>query len=545
MNVLALFDTLHPGPTWKPWRAFVASVYGEPMDEADLALFRAHTGRQEPRAGGYPEGVAIAGVQSGKTRVAGTLEDHAALTGVPGTHALGVAQDQRGSVRALLRYAREPFEQHAAFRAEVSRDTADSLELRRGTSLSAYPCRPAALRGLRASIVCIDELAFFTATDGRPVDTEMLRVARGRVATTSGKVIVLSSPYGQSGALWDLHRKHYGREDSPTLVWQASAPEMNPTLPADYLARMEADDPEAFRSEVLGEFRAGLSTLFEPDALDACVEAGVRERAPQSGTSYLAFADAASGTGKDSFAVAVAHKDGERAALDAVRAWKPPFNPSGVIAEASDLLRDYGVREVTGDRYAPGFVSEHFRVHGIKYVFSEQDRSALYLGLLPYVNARSVVLIEQPELLRELRGLERRRGTSGRDKVDHRAGSHDDRANAAAGALVSAAARKEKPLRGGVIAVGRGRGGDPGWVLSDDDDGEDAMLRACVVAGRLAMGYEASTGKRVLFKMTDAWGEKIYVARDKLDEAQARVLYAAGRLRPDDIAALAKRGIEF
>src|SRR5206468_9782471 len=85
---------------------------------------------------------------------------------------------------------------------------------------------------------------------------------------------------------------------------------------------------------------------------------------------------------------------------------------------------------------APGFVSEGFRAHGISYRQSERDRSTLYLDLLPAVNAERVVLLDDAELLRELRGLERRRGTSGRDRVDHRPGAHDDRANAAAGALV-------------------------------------------------------------------------------------------------------------
>ena len=41
----------------------------------------------------------------------------------------------------------------------------------------------------------------------------------------------------------------------------------------------------------------------------------------------------------------------------------------------------------------------------------------------------------------DINNLERRRGTAGRDRVDHRPGSHDDRANAAAGALALAAAR--------------------------------------------------------------------------------------------------------
>ena len=136
--------------------------------------------------------------------------------------------------------------------------------------------------------------------------------------------------------------------------------------------------------------------------------------------------------------MAVAHKDGERAVLDVCRAWHPPFNPSGVIAEASELLRSYRISDVTGDRYAPGFVEEGFGASGIRYEGAEHTTSALYLELLPLVNAGAVVLLDAPELLRELRGLERRRGSAGRDRVDHRPGAHDDRAVAAAGALIEA-----------------------------------------------------------------------------------------------------------
>ena len=53
---------------------------------------------------------------------------------------------------------RDPFDEVDAFRAEVARRTTDTLELVNGVALSTYPCRPAALRGLRACVVCIDEL---------------------------------------------------------------------------------------------------------------------------------------------------------------------------------------------------------------------------------------------------------------------------------------------------------------------------------------------------------------------------------------------------
>jgi hypothetical protein len=385
--------------------------------------------------------VAIVGVQSGKSRVAAAVAAYtAALGSKHGTYALLLGQDHRAAMRVLFSYAKEPFTEIEAFREELVRETADTIELKTGVSLAAYPCRPAAVRGLRASICIVDELAFFVSTDGRPTDREMLRVARGRVATTGGKVIVLSSPYAETGALYDLHRRHYGREDSPVLVWQASAPEMNPGLSEDYLARAEAEDPDAYQSEVLGQFRSGTSLLFDGAALDACVAAGIRERGPETGLVYHAFVDVAGGSGLDSFALAIAHREADRRiVLDAVRVWTPKFNPSTPVAETAALCRRYGAREVHGDGYARGFTLETFAGHGITYVQAALSTSDHYLELVPHVNTGAVTLLDLPGPLRELRTLVRKRGPSGRDRVDHRTGAHDDQAAAVAGAVVLAA----------------------------------------------------------------------------------------------------------
>ena len=62
-----------------------------------------------------------------------------------------------------------------------------------------------------------------------------------------------------------------------------------------------------------------------------------------------------------------------------------------------------------------------------------KDRSALYLTLLATLNSGRLELPDDRVLVRELLGLERRRGSSGRDRVDHPPGAHDDVANAVAG----------------------------------------------------------------------------------------------------------------
>ena len=444
--------------TWGNWLVFLRAVYGLSMSDGDRDAFRQFTGRTTPRPGGYPEAAAIVGVQSGKSQIAGVMAAFGAITGPEGTHSLLVAQDHRSALRTLFRYAQQPFESLPIFANEVVRQVADSLELRNGVSLSAYPCRPSAIRGLRAAVAVVDELAFFVTTEGRPVDQEMLRAARGRLATTGGKLVVLSSPYAAAGALYDVHRRHYGRDDSPVLVWQASAPAMNPTLPEDYLRRMAEDDPEAYRSEVLGEFRQGVTSFLDADTIAASVEDGVRERPRMAGVAYVSFDDPASGSGSDSWTKGITHREGERIVLDVLRTWRPPFNPGGVIAESAALSRAYGLRSTTGDRFAAGFVLEGFRTHGVNYVPSTMDRSELYLELLPLMNAYRVRLLDLPDLLRELRGLERRRGTAGRDRIDHRPGQHDDRANAAAGAVVLAAGRdpaRDARLLSWVMSVNR------------------------------------------------------------------------------------------
>jgi hypothetical protein len=429
--------------SWRRWLVFLKAVYGLAMDAGELAIFRHHTRRSAPRPAGYAEAVAAVGRQSGKTRIAATIATYEAISVGPeadGTdlYALLVAQDQRAAFRTLLSYAKAPFTRLPTLRqAVLGRPTRESVRLANGVTMAAYPCRPAALRGPRACCAVCDELAHFLSTEGNPVDVEMLRALRPTLATTGGKLIVLSSPYGQTGALWDLHRQHFGRDDSGTLIWQGSAAEMNPLLPPDYLARMEQDDPEAYRSEVLGEFRTGQSVVFDPAALDACVDPGVRERPYVPGLVYAPWWDGSSGRG-DAAALGIAHPEGDRAVLDCVRVWPAPFNPVQVIGEAVALLRAYGLGWVQGDAYAKGFMLEAFQALGVEYVPAPLDRSALYLEALALVNSERAVLLDQPALLRELRGLQRRRGTAGRDKVDHRAGGHDDQANVACGALVLA-----------------------------------------------------------------------------------------------------------
>jgi hypothetical protein len=64
---------------------------------------------------------------------------------------------------------------------------------------------------------------------------------------------------------------------------------------------------------------------------------------------------------------------------------------------------------------------------------AEKHKSELYLSLIPVVNARRVELPDDRKLIEELRRLERRRGRSGKDSIDHPPRLSDDLANSVAG----------------------------------------------------------------------------------------------------------------
>jgi hypothetical protein len=71
----------------------------------------------------------------------------------------------------------------------------------------------------------------------------------------------------------------------------------------------------------------------------------------------------------------------------------------------------------------------------MEYQVADKNRSELYLNLIPVVCSKRVELLDNPQLIEELRRLERRRGRSGKDSVDHLARLSDDVANAVAGVV--------------------------------------------------------------------------------------------------------------
>ena len=209
---------------------------------------------------------------------------------------------------------------------------------------------------------------------------------------------------------------------------------MNSTLPQSVVDRAMERDPTSAAAEYMAQFRTDIESYVSVEAVRACVSSGIYERAPRSGTHYVGFADPSGGSA-DSFALAVGHMDYARqtVVVDAVRETKPPFSPEAVVGEYARLLKNYNVNSITGDKYAGIWPVEQFAKFNIRYEQSAAPKSDLYRDTLPLINSRRIDLLDNPKLIAQLCGLERRTARSGRDSIDSAPGAHDDLINAVAG----------------------------------------------------------------------------------------------------------------
>jgi hypothetical protein len=435
--------------TWAPWRAFLAALFGLPLDADALALFRECTGRAVAPLGGFNESWLICGRRAGKSFVLALIAVYLAVfrdwreflaPGEVGTIKV-LATDRRQS-RVIHRYCRALLAQVPTLAELVERDSDDEIQLSNGIVIEVQTASFRSVRGYTVIAALLDEIAFWRNADSANPDEEILAAIRPAMATIPGAMLLAaSSPYARKGVLWNAYRRHHGRDDAPALVWRADTRRMNATVPQTVIDEATERDPASAAAEYGAEFRTDIETFVAREVVEALIAPGRFELPPAGSISYAAFVDPAGGSGADSFTLAVAHRDRDgRGVLDAIRETRPPFSPEAVIEDYAALLRRYRISRVVGDRWAGEFPREQFRKHGISYDTAEKPKSDIYRELLPLLNSGKVELLDHPRLVAQLCGLERRTARGGRDSIDHAAGAHDDIINSAAGCLVAVAA---------------------------------------------------------------------------------------------------------
>ena len=229
-------------------------------------------------------------------------------------------------------------------------------------------------------------------------------------------------------------------------------------MPQSVVDRAIERDPVSADAEFGGNFRRDIEAFVSIEVVNGCVSHGIYERAPLAGTLYYGFVDPSGGSA-DAMTLAIGHIDHVKktVVVDCLRETTPPFSPESVVADFARTLKTYRVFRVIGDKYAGAWPAELFGRHNITFEQSAAAKSDLYRDLLPLLNSGRLSLLDNPKLISQVCGLERRTAR-GRNSIDHAPGGHDDLANVVAG--LSA-------------AINRFPGYDPTFAGWNDDDVAD------------------------------------------------------------------------
>jgi hypothetical protein len=188
-------------------------------------------------------------------------------------------------------------------------------------------------------------------------------------------------------------------------------------------------------------------SAYQPEPVMNAFTRGVTSRQPEPGIQYSAFVDMSGGSSDDAV-LAIGHADPDgRAVLDRLvnQGQQPPFDPSKAVERFVEVLREYRIAAVCGDRYAGETFRAQFDAKGVCYRVSDRTKSQLYEALEPHLNGQRVLLPDVPELEQQLLGLVWRGG-----RIDHQPGEHDDWSNSAAGC--AAELLRERPKFGASVA---------------------------------------------------------------------------------------------
>jgi hypothetical protein len=419
------------------------AIAGEELTPSERAIFRTVTNREREPAEPVEEFWGVIGRRGGKTRAMAVLGAFVAAC-VDHRHVL--APGERGilpiiavsTVQAAtaFNFVSGIFAAVPDFKGPVESQTADTISLASGVDIQVRPASYRSTRGLTAVAAICDEIAYWRNDDSANPDREILEALRPSLATTRGLLVAISSPYAKRGELYGMFKRRFGPDGHPAiLIAKASSRSMNPSLSPKVVARAYEEDPASAAAEYGAEFRSDIEQFISREAIEACISTGVKARAPVVGIRYVGFCDPSGGT-SDAMAMPIAHQDGNLVVLDCLVERTPPFSPDSLCREFAVTFQAYGLSKIFGDRFAGEWPREGFGRYGIEYEPCTRTKSEIYAALLPLINSGRADLLDDKALIGQMLNLERRVSWGGRDAVDHAPGTHDDRINAAAGALV-------------------------------------------------------------------------------------------------------------
>jgi hypothetical protein len=322
------------------------------------------------------------------------------------------------------------------------------LRLANGIDVLEISANPQYARGKTAILAVIDEAAFLHSDQEFTNNLiDLLESVRPSLIVKHGRLLLLSSPGGMEGPLYEAHRDRALNPD--VLVFRAPSALLNPSIDAKLLERERRRGGEQFyRREYLAEFTETSGTPFlDPAAIARAVVVGTREFA--SANDYVSSAiDLADRRDDCALAHACVRDFGgvRKVVVLSARLWKPdPKTGHQVLTILGEMGRDcqrVGSGRSRGDQKSMSVAEQVLATHGVSFtrvITAGAGSEQAYRSFNALLNEDRLVLPDDPELIQQLRRLEQKTQDGNRFLVEGRRGAHDDIAVACVQAVAYAA----------------------------------------------------------------------------------------------------------
>jgi hypothetical protein len=360
-----------------------------------------------------------------------------------------IAQDLR-MAKYSLHLIKATLESSPAMRAQIKDVVADRIDLKSGLTIVTVPPTLKSVRGYANPVTVLDEVGvWYQDSDSANPDYEIYRAVKPAQAQFPNKKLVgISSPWNKAGLLFSYFEAGTEGAKAPiadrerfTNCLVAHSPtgsSGHQRVTREFLRIEAARDPRAFEREYLAQFQDSISGFLSTLLLAHAVDVGVESRPPDRTNYYVAAIDPA--FRHDSFALTVVHADATKGIVqDVIKRWSPkdgrPVDPGMVMREIAGILKTYGIPVVYSDQYqleSLQYIAGQlgFAIQGVD--FTGTSKAEIYGSLQSLVNTERIRLLDNAELLKELRSIEKRMLPGGGVQITAPLGMHDDLATVTA-----------------------------------------------------------------------------------------------------------------
>lgn len=237
---------------------------------------------------------------------------------------------------------------------------------------------------------------------------EILKSVRPSMLTMPNSLEFLSSsPF----STMDAHYDHYeqGETAEQCVAW-AESWVANPSVTEEDCRKLEPDQETFDREYRAIPMKSGMSTFFDPVALEQAVRAYALPRLPQDMDEVVAGGDF--GFRSDYSACAVFHKVGDIYHPAETLVVKPnpgkPLKVSETCERFSKALKRHETLSMMADGHYREAVVEYLGAHGIAFLDAPKDPAKVYVRMRTLLYQGKLLLPDDKELMRDLKEVQSR-----------------------------------------------------------------------------------------------------------------------------------------